>query len=118
MKIKEKLTDLKNRQHELRELIENQYKAQTTKLLETIIKEGGTSSNSFWKTRRRILNNKEDNNYNIIKPDGTIIMNTEEEKRNIADFFEDLYQARPTIEGYQKKTEEIQDNIKKNLSSE
>ena len=117
-KIKEKLTDLKNRQHELRELIENQYKAQTTELLETIIKEGGTSSNSFWKTRRRILNNKEDNNYDIIKPDGTIITNTEEEKQHIADFFEDLYQARPTIEGYQKKTEEIQNNIKKNLSSE
>ena len=50
--------------------------------------EGGTKSNTFWKTRRRILNNREDNNYEIIKADGTTINGIEEEKTHIANFRE------------------------------
>ena len=115
--IKDKLTILIQKQQTLREIIEEHHKNKTTEILNKIAMEGGTKSNTFWKTRRRILNNREDNNYEIIKADGTTINGIEEEKTHIANFFEDLYQARPTIEGYVEKTEEIQHNITKSLKN-
>ena len=75
--------------------------------------EGGTKSNAFWKHRARISGKFAKEEYNTMDEQGRIIEDPTKAKEHIANFFEDLYQARPARPEAQQRTEEIQQNIEK-----
>ena len=75
--------------------------------------EGGTKSNAFWKHRARISGKFAKEEYDTMDEQGRIIEDPTKAKEHIANFFEDLYQARPARPEAQQRTEEIQQNIEK-----
>ena len=68
-------------------------------------------TNIVWKARRRAQRSKELEN-NTITEAGEIIMNAEETKSHIANYFEDLYQARESKPEFQEWTDEITTTVK------
>ena len=70
--------------------------------------EGGTKSNAFWKHRARISGKFAKEEYDTMDEQGRIIEDPTKAKEHIANFFEDLYQARPARPEAQQRTEEIQ----------
>ena len=109
---RERLADYLKSQHELRQAIENQNRDNTQKTIEKIIEEGGAKSQNFWKIRRKILGSKADLKYDLVTEEGENIQNKEEAKNYIADYFENLYQARQGRPEYQEWTERISKTVK------
>ena len=105
-KIKETKEEYIKSQTELRAAIAENQKQITESKLKKLIEEGGVKSHSFWKIRKRILRRNEDE-YDTIDEDGYVIKDPEEAKKHIANYFENLYQAREGTEEYQKWTDII-----------
>ena len=80
--------------------------------IQRIIKDGGTKSNLFWKTKREILKKEGTANYNTLDEKGTLIEDPEAAKEHIANFYENLYHARGSRPGYEDSTREISDIVK------
>ena len=74
--------------------------------LQNLAKRAKINSNIIWETRKRAKGcNGLD--YNTINEEGRRITDPQETKDHIADYFEDLYQAREGTEEYNEWTKEI-----------
>ncbi len=109
----EKLQKYQEAQYNLRTEVEAERKKLTLANIRKIRKEGGTKSQRFWKTRNRILGKTSNANYNTISEDDTEITGEEETHNYIADYYENLYQAREAQTKYDEKTKEIIDTVKR-----
>ena len=103
-------------QKEVRHQIEKQIKKNIKTVADKITKEGGVNSNLFWKIRKRIQ--KTEDQYETIDEEGTTIKNPNKAKQHIADFFEDLYQAREGAESHQKWTDLINRTVTEALKTD
>ena len=98
-------------QKELRMELENIERNRIEQRINLIIKEGGTNSGHFWKIRRKILSQGKNESYDLITEDGTKITDPEKSKEYIADFYENLYQAREGTREYENWTEHIKNTV-------
>jgi hypothetical protein len=98
-------------QTKLREEIEREIKNKTTDNIMIIKREGGTKSRKFWQIRKKTIGRKSKANYNTVTEDGRILDDPTESKDYIADYYEDLYQAREGLTEYQQWTEKIRTEV-------
>ena len=81
-----------------------------------MVDEGGTRSQAFWKHRRKAIGKNRKIKYKTLDEEGKELNNKEEEMEHIANYFEDLYEARkaatPEAEESTKYTEEKVEEIK------
>ena len=99
-------------QKELRAKLEEHNKQQTRELIEKIKREGGVKSKTFWNTKKR-LTGKGRKEYTTISEEGNEITDPEAAKEHIANFFENLYQAREGKPEHAEWTEEIEQSIQR-----
>ena len=90
---KEKLDRYIMAQKHVKHIIEESERKELEKKFNKFIQEGGVKSQSFWKIRKSILN-PNTVECDLITENGEIITDGEQTKELIADYFEDLYQAR------------------------
>ena len=81
-----------------------------------LIEEGGENSNSFWKIRKRLLKKKYEK-YDLIDETGRKVVNTKDADKYIANYFEDLYQAREGESEQEEWTTMIENQVK-NIETE
>ena len=79
---------------ETRKAIEKEIQTRTKNTLEKLIEAGGVNSNTFWQIRKKFLGKGGQEEYDTITEDDITITDPEKTKNHIADYFEDLYQAR------------------------
>ena len=109
---KEKLDQYITVQKLLRDEMELIEKEIVQNRINTIIKEGGIKSESFWKIRKKIINkSKPKEDYDTITEDGTTLYNPDEAKEYIAEYYENLYQAREGTPEYKEWTEKIKNTV-------
>ena len=77
-----------------------------------MIKEGKLNHRNFWKLKSDTEKSKEQEPYDTITEDDKQLDNEQDTKSYIANYYENLYQARPGIHEYQHKTKEIENKIK------
>ncbi len=110
------IQEIKNRyielQKKLREQLETDEETRRRAIANRLIREGGTKSNLFWQMRRKIIKSDMDANYEIKDEDGNTIQDADDAKEHIAQYYEQLYQARPGTLEYQQWTEIIQNKVK------
>ena len=75
-----------------------------------LIEEGGANSNS-WKIRKRLLR-KKDEKYDLIEETGRKVVNAKDADEYIANYFEDLYQAREGESEQEEWTTMIENKVK------
>ena len=110
--IKTKLEKYMEAQKELRDQIELDLQKTTKEKLEKYRKEGHMKQNQIWKLKNEAETSKENDQYDTITEEGKLLQEPEETKDYIANFFEDLYQARPAKNEYQNITEKIEQEVK------
>ena len=117
--IKQNLDNLIKSQTQLRNEIEKSQKTLTQQNLEKMKSEGTTKSNAFWKHRANIIGKFSKDEYDTINEEGRILTDPEEAKEHIAQFYEDLYQARPAkpeeiqrTQQIERETEDIKETMK------
>ena len=110
--IKTKLDNLIKEQIKLRNEIEKQKQEITRRQINKIIQEGGTKSNHFWQVRKSIISKNKSIEYDIITEDNITIENPSESKEYIAEYFENLYQAREGKQEYKVWTNLIKNKVK------
>ena len=98
-------------QKTVRHLIEKQHRESIKQTADKLIREGGANSNTFWKTRKRIMNHNNQDDYDTIDENGNPIKDPDTAKEHIADYFENLYQAREGEESYEQWTNHINDTV-------
>ena len=108
----ELLENYKKCQRKLREKIEENNGNQTRLRIEKLIQKGGTKSQNFWTMKKQLESQQEPDPYNTITEEGTKLTNPEEAKEYIAQYYEQLYQAREGTIEYQEWTEEIKNKVK------
>ena len=96
---------------DLKEQIQTNIEEFNTKNINQIIKQGGTQSKNFWKTRKQITTPKT-TKYNLITEENEEITKPEVAMNYIADYYENLYQARESTPEYTQQTEKINNIIK------
>ena len=102
------------KQKALKEELDHMEKLMVESRINKLIQEGGIKSNRFWKIRKQILNKaKSQDDYDTITEEGKTLTDPGETKDYIADFYENLYQAREGTEGYVKWTEHINETVLK-----
>ena len=77
---------------------ENQTTLVTT--LNKFLEEGGIKSQSFWKIREQISKGNKPTEYDLKTKEASLVMDETETKEYIANYFENLYLARESAEGY------------------
>ena len=111
------LTELKEiyirSQIKVNTLIEQQIKEDTNKKVEKIISEGGANSNTFWNIRRKLINHNKNEDYTTKDENGNKIDNPEQAKEHIAEYYDNLYQAREGEESHKTWTEHIKTTVEK-----
>ena len=110
-KIQSKKQDYINQQTATNKLIHEEIKERTKKTINRIIQEGGTNSTSFWKIRKQIIGKGNKEEYDTITEDGVTLTSPNETMNHIADYFEDLYQAREGEESHREWTEKINEEV-------
>ena len=70
-----KRMEYKQAQGELRQQIQKETKERTKAIMDTMIREGGTKSRSFWKIRKKLLKNNENLEKHMKDEDGNDIKN-------------------------------------------
>ena len=98
-------------QAELRSAIEEQERSRVTKQLQELIEGGGTKSQKFWDIRRRLTKGNTTLEYDVMTEEGTTLEDPDEAKEHIAQYFENLYQAREGTPEYTEWTEKIKDEV-------
>ena len=109
---RDKMEEYINIQKQLVDELEEIEKQNVQARIKKIIKEGGIRSDSFWKIRKKILKNSNtDDSYDTITEEGVTITDPEEAKEYIAQYYENLYQAREGKEQYKEWTERIKNKV-------
>ena len=90
----ETLKEYLKSQKELKQQIEKENTQEVRKMANKLIQEGGSKSNLFWKLHKRVVGKKSTNTYDMIDEEGNKIDDPEKAKEHIANFYENLYQAR------------------------
>ena len=109
---RDKMEEYINIQKQLVDELEEIEKQNVQARIKKIIKEGGIRSDSFWKIRKKILKNSNtDDSYDTITEEGVTITDPEEAKEYIAQYYENLYQAREGKEQYKEWTEKIKNKV-------
>ena len=106
-----KLQEYYEAQTKLREEKENQQKTEAKNRLSKFKQQNGTKSVYFWRMKAEAEREIEAE-YDTITEEGTLLQTPEETKNYIADYYENLYQARPSKPGYENSTREIEDEVK------
>ena len=91
----------------LRDSVEQAQKKRVSEMANKLIKDGGVKSAYFWKLRKNILKRQEDQ-YDFITEEGHKITEPESVKEKIAEYYEDLYQARQSEPEYQEWSNKIE----------
>ena len=92
-------------------------KEETTKMqerLEKLATKAKIDPNIIWKARKQTKNNNE-LDYDIITEEEETITDPEKTKEYIANYFENLYQAREGTEDYKEWTKEISTTVRKTI---
>ena len=76
------------------------------------MQDGKLNPINFWKMKSTTEKSRDSDPYDTITEDNILIQNEEETKEYIANYFENLYQARPGKEEYKDKTAEIENKVK------
>ena len=76
------------------------------KRIERLLNQTKTDPNVIWQTRRKTKANN-DLPYDTVTEDGEVLTEAESTKEYIADYFEQLYQARPGTNEYKEWTQKI-----------
>ena len=84
-------------------LIETQHRESIKQTADKLIREGGANSNTFLKTRKRIMNHNNHDDYDTIDENGNLIKDF--------DYVENLYQDREGEESYEQWTNHINDTV-------
>ena len=101
-------------QKKLREAIENEESRKIEARLQELSKKAKINPNIIWETRKRAKGcNGLD--HNTVDEYGKRITNPQETKAHIADYFEDLYQAREGTEEYREWTHKIKEAVEQAL---
>ncbi len=108
--IHQALSDYIKKQKEVRKLIDQESTTQANKRIDNLISQGGTNSNLFWKIRKQLQNVKEEL-YDTVTEEGIVIKDGENAKTYIANYFEDLYQAREGEQNQQQWSQKIEDKV-------
>ena len=106
----------KQSQLNVRNTIQTERKEKLKEIYGRIVKEGGTKSQYFWKIRRQILGTNKPLEYDTITEEGEKITDAQQSKTYIAEYYQNLYQAREADEDEKQNTEEIE-RIVKELSN-
>ena len=101
-------------QKKLREAIENEESRKIEARLQELSKKAKINPNIIWETRKR-AKGCNDLDYNTVDEYGKRITNPQETKAHIADYFEDLYQAREGTEEYREWTHKIKEAVEQAL---
>merc|ERR1711963_102441 len=75
-------------------------------------KNGASKMISFWKMKAEAEKEENSEPYDLITEDNKLVKEPGEAKEYIADYFEDLYQARPSKPDYIENTRQIEERIK------
>ena len=98
-------------QKKLREKIAENNRAMTKTLINQIIQEGGTKSKSFWNLKKKLEGKKGNCDYNTITEDGEELQDPETAKEYIANYYENLYQAREGRPEFEEWTKKIKEDV-------
>ena len=100
----------------MRAMIEEYENRKTEERIKQITNKAKINPNTIWETKKRT---RTDNNlaYETITEEGTIITDPQKTKEHIADYFEDLYQARPGTPEYETWTNHIEKTVEKALQA-
>ena len=104
-------------QDNYRRALEEQEMKTIGKRLQDIAKKAKLQPNAIWEIRKK-AKPKYELEYNTITEDGRIITDPQETKDHIANYFEELYQARPGTPAYDQWTTEITKEIQSIQSKE
>ena len=107
-----KLQMYKNAQKELIDQIEIDLQNRAKQKLDKYKKEGHMKQNQIWKLKEEAEAATDNDQYDTITEDGKILQGPNETKEYIANFFEDLYQARPAKDEYKEDTSRIEQEVK------
>ena len=94
-----------------REAIEQANQDVIKKSIESITHNGNTDMNKFWKIRKNMLSKRQET-YDTLDTDNQPITDPERAKERIANYFEELYQAREGEEAYKQWTTHIETKVK------
>ena len=110
---KQKLDKYVKKQYELRQEYDQMEKLMVEDRINKLTREGGVKSDLFWKIRKQLINkSKKDEDYDTITEEGETLHDPEKTKEHIANFYENLYQAREGSPGYEGWTSEITRKVK------
>ena len=98
-------------QNALKTQMEKEDQEEIINKLKQITREGGTKSNLFWKTRRKIMG-KPKEEYDTITEENMCIKDPDETKEYRAKYFEELYQAREGRPEFKESTEKLVQAVK------
>ena len=101
-------------QRELRSAIEETETKTIENRLEKLYEKAKINPNTIWTARKR-ANGCQDLDYNTYTEEGKLITNPEETKDHIANYFEELYQAREGTEKYLDWTKKIKEHVRSSL---
>ncbi len=104
------LTKYTATQQKVRNIMEQADREKTEQRIENLIQMTKINPNQIWQARRRAKRSSE-LDYNIITEDDKTITDPDEEKEYIANFFEQLYQARPSTPDYEQISREISQSV-------
>ncbi len=78
-----------------------------------IIKDGGANSNTFWRIRKQVTNHNRRDDIETKDENGITITDPNEAKNHIANYYEQLYQAREGEESHKQWTQHIEREVEK-----
>ena len=100
---KQKLNEYFQAQKKLKEEMEVINKDRVQDRIQKIVEAGGVKSDLFWKIRKKIIQKTQaDDEPDTITEDDVTLTDPEQAEEHIANFYSDLYQARPGTEEIQR----------------
>ena len=106
-----KLKEYLEAQTTYRMAVEACERSRTEKRTETLVKKATIGPNEIWQARKRSQSRNE-LEYNTITEEAETLTDPEKTKEYIADYFEELYQARPGTPEYEVWTKHITDTMR------
>ena len=100
-----------NAQKTLREELSEYNKISTIKKQEKMVNQGKLNVTNFWKLKASVDKSNGPELYDTITENDERLQNAEETKEYVANYFEQLYQARLSKPEFQKKTSEIENRV-------